>query len=79
MEYSPAQSRENTSLEYSFIQELQASQTLVSVFLRNGLQLKGVITNVDKNTLSLNNNGQIQLIYKHVISTICPKVTAHSE
>jgi host factor-I protein len=78
MEHSPTQSRENTTLEYSFIRELQASQTLVSVFLRNGLQLKGVITDIDKDTLSLNNNGQIQLIYKHVISTICPKVTTHS-
>lgn len=61
------------ALETSFIEELINNETFVSIFLRSGLQLKGVILHVDDKTLLLNNNGQQQLIFKHIISTICPK------
>jgi|SaaInlStandDraft_6_1057023.scaffolds.fasta_scaffold378168_1 host factor-I protein len=59
-------------LELSFIQSLVDEQTPVSVFLRSGLQLKGTIAELADNCIILSNGGQQQLIFKHIISTICP-------
>jgi host factor-I protein len=44
----------------------------VNVFLINGVRLRGVISGYGNDVITLNdnNNGGIQIIYKHAVSTI---------
>ena len=56
--------------EYKKFSNLVASKVPVSIFLVNGIQLQGVITEYDKYAIVLDRDGESQLIYKHAISTI---------
>ena len=42
------------------------------MFLRNGFQMRGVITGFDAFVVVLDSDGRQQVIYKHAISTIAP-------
>lgn len=44
----------------------------VTVFLINGFQLRGIITNFDTLVILLEAEGEQKMIYKHAISTIVP-------
>ncbi|MEM9233431.1 MAG: RNA chaperone Hfq, partial [Pseudomonadota bacterium] len=48
------------------------SKSYVTVFLVNGVKLQGVITWFDNFCLLLKRDGQVQLVYKHAVSTIMP-------
>jgi len=58
--------------EGSFIKDLIDHHTLVTIFLISGIKLEGTITSYDSNTLTLKGTNNIQLVYKHAISTILP-------
>ena len=58
--------------EGSFIKDLIDHQKLVTIFLISGIKLEGTITSSDSNTLTLKGTNNIQLVYKHAISTILP-------
>ena len=58
--------------EGSFIKDLIDHQKLVTIFLISGIKLEGTITSYDSNTLTLKGTNNIQLVYKHAISTILP-------
>ena len=58
--------------EESFINHLINNSKLVTVFLISGIKLEGTITSFDSNTLILKGSNNIQLVYKHAISTILP-------
>ena len=58
--------------EESFIKDLIAHHKLVTIFLISGIKLEGTITSSDSNTLTLKGTNNIQLVYKHAISTILP-------
>jgi host factor-I protein len=47
------------------------ARTAVSVFLVNGIQLKGIIGGFDESSILLQNVTNL-LIFKHAISTILP-------
>tara|TARA_B100001250_G_scaffold259099_1_gene223075 strand:- start:311 stop:529 length:219 start_codon:yes stop_codon:yes gene_type:complete len=66
--------KENLSLldEESFINDLIDHCKLVTIFLISGIKLEGTITSSDTNTLTLKGSNNIQLVYKHAISTILP-------
>tara|TARA_B100001778_G_scaffold146849_1_gene120909 strand:+ start:518 stop:736 length:219 start_codon:yes stop_codon:yes gene_type:complete len=66
--------KENMSTldEESFINDLIDHCKLVTIFLISGIKLEGTITSSDSNTLTLKGSNNIQLIYKHAISTILP-------
>lgn len=53
----------------AFLSELIKNNTPVSVYLKSGIRLNGVITQFDEHTLLLESN-TTQIIYKHAISTI---------
>ncbi len=57
--------------EQKFIADLIENQKPVSVFLKNGIKLTGVITGIDENCVFLKNM-ITQMIYKHAVSTIQP-------
>ena len=58
--------------EVSFIKDLIDHHKLVTIFLIRGIKLEGTITSSDSNTLTLKGTNNIQLVYKHAISTILP-------
>lgn len=58
--------------EESFINDLVNNRKFVTVFLISGIKLEGTIASFDSNTLTLKGSNNIQLVYKHAISTILP-------
>ena len=44
----------------------------MTLFLVNGVMLQGVVTGFDQFSLVLERGGQVQLVYKHAISTLQP-------
>ena len=44
----------------------------MTLFLINGVMLQGAVTGFDQFSLVLERGGQIQLVYKHAISTLQP-------
>ncbi|MBR1845851.1 MAG: RNA chaperone Hfq [Oscillospiraceae bacterium] len=62
----------NNNLQEIFLTKVRRSRTLVTVFLVNGFQLRGVVTGFDAFVVVVNSEGRQQVIYKHAISTIVP-------
>ncbi|MDR3278796.1 MAG: RNA chaperone Hfq [Oscillospiraceae bacterium] len=60
------------NLQDVFLNQARASKLLLTVFLVNGFQMRGVVTGFDNFTVVLDTEGKQQLIYKHAISTIVP-------
>tara|TARA_B100001540_G_C15314493_1_gene420730 strand:- start:85 stop:303 length:219 start_codon:yes stop_codon:yes gene_type:complete len=58
--------------EESFINDLINNQRLVTIFLISGIKLEGTIVSFDSDTVTLKGSNNIQLVYKHAISTILP-------
>ncbi len=58
--------------EENFISSLVDGNKHVTVFLISGIKLEGTITSFDNMTLTLKGINNIQLVYKHAISTILP-------
>jgi len=55
-----------------FLNQTRKSRTLVTVFLMNGFQMRGIITGFDSFVVILESDGKQQMLYKHAISTIVP-------
>lgn len=62
----------NETLQDCFLNEIRREHQLVTVFLMNGFQMKGVITGFDSFVVCLVTEGRQQMIYKHAISTVVP-------
>ena len=62
----------NETLQDLFLNETRKEHQLVTVFLMNGFQMKGVITGFDNFIVCLVSDGRQQMIYKHAISTVVP-------
>ena len=60
-----------------FVNQTRKSRTLVTVFLMNGFQMRGVITGFDQFVILLQSDGRQQMIYKHAVSTMTPAVPVH--
>ncbi|MEC9075085.1 MAG: RNA chaperone Hfq, partial [Pseudomonadota bacterium] len=58
--------------EESFVIDLINNRKLVTVFLISGIKLEGTIVSFDSDTVTLKGSNNIQLVYKHAISTILP-------
>ncbi len=56
----------------NFLRELKDKDALVHVFLINGIKLIGKITTYDRFSIFLENNGKVQMVYKHSVSTVMP-------
>ena len=55
-----------------FLNHVRKNKTPVTVFLVNGVKLKGIITWFDNFSVLLRRDGHTQLVYKHAISTVMP-------
>jgi host factor-I protein len=60
------------SLQDVFLSAARREQERMTLFLVNGVMLQGSVTGFDQFCVLLERGGQIQLVYKHAISTLQP-------
>ncbi|MEA1974405.1 MAG: RNA chaperone Hfq [Bacillota bacterium] len=63
---------QNINLQDDFLNQVRKLNTLITVFLISGYQIKGHVKGFDNFTLIMESEGKQQMIYKHAISTIIP-------
>ncbi len=61
-------------LQDDCINDLIKYRVLISIYLKNGIRLKGYLTGQDKVCIFLK-QGPIQMVYKHRINTIIPEIS----
>ena len=61
-----------TNYQNLFLNQARADHQLVTIFLVNGFQIKGIVRGFDNFTVVLEVEGRQQMIYKHAISTFIP-------
>ena len=61
------------ALQDSFLSAAAREKQRMTVFLVNGVMLQGAVTAHDQFSMLLERSGQVQLIYKHAISTLQPE------
>ena len=60
------------NLQDAFLNAVRKAKTPLTVYLMNGVKLQGVVSWFDNFCILLRRDGQVQLVYKHAISTIMP-------
>jgi host factor-I protein len=60
------------NLQDTFLNAVRKNKTPLTIFLVNGVKLQGIVTWFDNFCVLLRRDGQIQLVYKHAISTVMP-------
>lgn len=65
---------ESNRLQDSFYDALISQKIPVSLYLVNGVSLKGKIVSYDTFSLYLERSGQAQLVFKRSISTVAPEI-----
>jgi host factor-I protein len=60
-------------LQDAFLAAAERERQRMTVFLVNGVMLEGLVTVHDQFSLLLERGGQVQLVYKHAISTMQPE------
>ncbi len=60
------------TLQDLFLRAAAREQERMTLFLINGVMLQGAVAGFDQFSLVLERGGQIQLVYKHAISTLQP-------
>lgn len=60
---------EKENIQEVLLEKFKSEGTELTVFLLNGIQMKGKIVNFDDNVVLLDIQGKENLIYKHAIST----------
>ena len=60
------------NLQDVFLNHVRKEKVPVTIFLVNGVKLQGVVTWFDNFCVLLKREGQVQLVYKHAISTVMP-------
>ena len=67
------------NLQDDFINRIRKKKVMVTLYLVNGVQLRGTVSAFDNFTLLLDVNGRQQLVYKHAVSTVTPSVNLSLE
>jgi host factor-I protein len=68
----PAVDGGKASLQDLFLAAAAREHERMTLFLINGVMLQGSVTGFDQFSLVLERGGQVQLVYKHAISTLQP-------
>jgi len=66
------QGNKGQNLQDIFLNQLRKEKIPVTIYLANGVRLKGIIKGFDSFVIILRESNE-QLIYKHAISTIVPE------
>lgn len=64
--------KQTNNLQDVFLNNARKNNTLVSIYLTNGFQLRGVVKGFDNFTVILDSEGKQMMVYKHSITTITP-------
>ena len=64
--------KQQINLQDFFLNHLRKEKTSITVFLVNGVQIRGFVIGFDSYVLVLDSDGKQEVIYKHAISTIIP-------
>lgn len=67
-----ADMQKTQNLQDIFLNQARREKTVVTVFLVNGFQMRGIIRGFDSFIVMMDSDGKQQMIYKHAISTIIP-------
>ena len=62
----------NINLQDVFLNQARKDKTMVTMYLTNGFQFKGIVMGFDSYTVILDSEGRQMLVFKHAISTISP-------
>ena len=60
------------NIQDSFLAGARREKLPMTLFLMNGFQMRGVVTDYDHFMVELECEGKQELVYKHAISTIIP-------
>ena len=63
------------NLQDLFLNQTRRERQVVTLFLMNGFQMRGIVRGFDNFTVVLETAGKQQLIYTHAISTLVPGKT----
>ena len=65
-------SENKNNLQETLLNTFRKSKIMITVFLINGVKLQGIVTWFDHYAILLKRDNQMQMIYKHAISTVIP-------
>ena len=60
------------SLQDLFLNQARKEKSMVSIYLTNGFQHRGIVKGFDNYAIMLENDGKQFLVYKHAVATITP-------
>ncbi|HPF21404.1 MAG TPA: RNA chaperone Hfq [Syntrophomonas sp.] len=60
------------NLQDAYLNQIRKDKILVTIYMINGFQIKGVVKGFDNFTVIVELDGRQQMVYKHAISTISP-------
>lgn len=60
------------NLQDVFLNQARKEKIMITIYLTNGFQFKGVVKGFDSYIVILDCDGRQQMVYKHAISTIMP-------
>ena len=60
------------NLQDTFLNQVRKERIPVTIYLVNGVQLKGLVRGFDSFTVVVENEGRQSLVYKHAMSTLIP-------
>lgn len=60
------------ALQDVFLAAAHRQQEAMTIFLVNGVMLQGVVQGFDQFSILLERGGQVQIVYKHAVSTLQP-------
>ena len=62
----------NINIQDVFLNHVRRTNNPVTIFITNGVQVRGNVKAFDNFTVVLESDGRQQMIYKHAISTVSP-------
>src|ERR1700687_3813747 len=63
----------NLPLQDAYLLAIKRENALVTIYLRNGFQLRGHVRGFDSFTIILEYDNKPHLVYKHAVSTVSPQ------
>jgi host factor-I protein len=63
----------NLPLQDAYLLAIKRENALVTIYLRNGFQLRGHVRGFDNFTIILEYDNKPHLVYKHAVSTVSPQ------
>ena len=64
--------QKNYNIQDYFLNQARRDKVPLTIFLMNGVQMKGQVNGFDNFVVVLDSDGRQQMVYKHAISTIIP-------